>query len=291
MHFRQARGKSAKEADLPWEENILHPNRAGKKNNQKQNIWLQTDDTTQQFERQQIKVFLFHHRTVGSDSQVKVVKQQGLGSFYSSIPECKKTHRQQRWQTAPADKHKLFPFSSASIQPPLPTSVFSSQSFFHPEYVSHIIAARLHAAVNIIAADYFSAIIVSTISMKDSNILRLGEGRKEGSFFLSFFSLTAVSCSTGKEFISSFYQKPCPVKALRREAAEDRRRLLLSWLITRRTPSGSQTVGKIPRVWNFTWTLPLTPSPGVDTLEGTDCSSTSTAAVALASSQCVSVSW
>lgn len=73
--LRQARGKSAKEADLPWEENILHPNRAEKNPKQKQNIRLQTNETTQQFERQQIKVFLFHHTTVGSDSQIKVVKQ------------------------------------------------------------------------------------------------------------------------------------------------------------------------------------------------------------------------
>lgn len=52
--------------------------------------------------------------------------------------------------------------------------------------MSHIIAASLHTAVNVVAAVYFSVLIISTISMRDSNFLRLGEGRKEVFFFLFF---------------------------------------------------------------------------------------------------------
>lgn len=51
--------------------------------------------------------------------------------------------------------------------------------------MSHIIAASPHAAVNVVAAAYFSVLIVSTASMRDSNFLGLGEGRKEV-FFLFF---------------------------------------------------------------------------------------------------------
>lgn len=46
-----------------------------KQKQQKKIICLQRNNTVQEFERQQIKVFLFHLKTIGLDCHVKVVKQ------------------------------------------------------------------------------------------------------------------------------------------------------------------------------------------------------------------------